>query len=187
MKNKKIVSVVSIAVLVIIVLIATFFILQNRNVKIAGDVKNITYKIANQSFDMKNGRAEVSIVPGSASKNVLSLFGEPVFGDLNGDGLVDAAVLLVNTSGGSGAFYYATLAINTGDGYKATEAMYLGDRIAPQTVEIHDGRAVYNFAERKGTDPMTTPPSIGKSVWVNYDKATGHIGEWVKGFEGESR
>ena len=63
--------------------------------------------------------------------------------------------------------------------------MFLGDRIAPQNINIMDGRAVYNFAERRATDPMVTPPSIGKSIWVHYDKKTNQIGEWVKDFEGE--
>jgi hypothetical protein len=93
---------------------------------------------------------------------------------------------LVNTTGGSGIFYYAALVINNGTAAKATNAMLLGDRIAPQTVEIHDGIALYNFVERKGTDPMTAQPSIGKSVWVYYDKPKNEIGELVKNFEGES-
>lgn len=63
--------------------------------------------------------------------------------------------------------------------------MFLGDRIAPQNINIMDGRAVYNFAERKADEPMTTPPSIGKSIWIHYDQINNQIGEWVKDFEGE--
>lgn len=150
------------------------------------DPRSMTYKVGNDRFTLKNGKAEVEVAPGSASKNTLMIFGEPVYGDLDKDGDTDAAVLLVNTAGGSGVFYYAVLAINNGTSSRATNVMYLGDRIAPQTVEIHEGRAVYNFAERKGTDPMTIQPSIGKSVWVHYDVTKNEIGEWVMGFEGES-
>jgi hypothetical protein len=64
--------------------------------------------------------------------------------------------------------------------------MYLGDRIAPQTLEVRDGRAVFNYAERRGDEPMSAQPSIGKSVWVHYDKGSNSIGEWVSDFEGES-
>jgi hypothetical protein len=103
------------------------------------------------------------------------LFGEPVLGDLNGDGLIDKAVWLIEEPGGSGTFFYAELLINTGSAYKTTNAVFLGDRIAPQTLEIKGGQAIYNFAERKVSDPMTTPPSIGKSVWVNYNKKTNEI------------
>ncbi|MCX6736189.1 MAG: hypothetical protein NTZ13_03845 [Candidatus Parcubacteria bacterium] len=150
------------------------------------DLKNMSYVVNKEVFELKNGKAEKEYTPGSASKNTLTMFGEPVYGDLNGDGKTDAAILLANDPGGSGTFYYAVLAINRGTNYIPTNAMLLGDRIAPQTVEIHDGRAVYNFAERKGTDPMTTQPSIGKSVWVHYNEKANEIGEWVKDFEGES-
>jgi heat shock protein HslJ len=154
--------------------------------KNAPDVKNMSYVIDGETFDLINGKAEKEIALGSISKNTVMMFGEPVYGDLNKDGKIDAAILLANDPGGSGTFYYAVLAINKGDGYQATNTMFLGDRIAPQTVEIRDGRAVYNFAERKAGEPMTAQPSIGKSVWINYDKATGEIGEWVKDFEGEA-
>lgn len=105
----------------------------------------------------------------------LQLFGQPVYGDLNGDGKQDAAVLLVDNPGGSGTFYYAVLAINKGGNYVATNALLLGDRIAPQTVEIRDGRAVYNYADRGPNEPMSTQPSFGKSLWINYDAMTGQI------------
>lgn len=146
----------------------------------------MTYYVNGETFVLKNGKAETVSVSGSSSKNTLMIFGEPVYSDLDKDGDIDAAVLLVNTTGRSGVFYYAVLAINNGTSTRATNIMYLGDRIAPQTVEIQEGRAVYNFAERKGTDPMTAQPSIGKSVWVHYDATKNEIGELVKNFEGES-
>ncbi len=152
----------------------------------ASDVKNISYVIGGETFNLINGLAEKEITPGSASKNTVHVFGEPVYGDLDKDGDLDAAVLLVNDSGGSGVFYYAVLAINNDGVYRATETMFLGDRIAPQTVGIEEGRAVYNFAERRANEPMTEQPSIGKSVWVHYNQKTNEIGEWVKDFEGES-
>ena len=150
------------------------------------DPHSMTYRIGNDTFTLKDGKSEIDSAPGSASKNTLMIFGEPIYGDLDKDGDTDATVLLVNTTGGSGVFYYAVLAINNGTSTRATNVMYLGDRIAPQTVEIHDGVAVYNFAERKGTDPMTAQPSIGKSVWVHYDSNKNEIGELVKNFKGES-
>ena len=150
------------------------------------DVKNMTYVVSGETFNLKNGKAENFDIPGSATKNILITFGESVIGDLNGDGIPDAAVLLENDSGGSGSFFYAVLVLSDEKTFKPTNSMLLGDRIAPQTVEIQNGQAVYNFAERKAGEPMTTPPSIGKSVWVYYDKKTGEIGELVKNFEGES-
>ncbi|MFZ2523504.1 MAG: META domain-containing protein [Minisyncoccia bacterium] len=149
-------------------------------------VKNITVKIGNDTFNLVNGKAEIAVAPNSSTKNILMLFGEPVMGDLDGDKDTDAAMLYANNPGGSGTFYYAVLAINNGGTYTATNAMLLGDRIAPQTVEIRDGRAVYNFTERKAGESFAVQPSLGKSVWVNYDVKSNQIGELVQNFEGEA-
>jgi len=150
------------------------------------DVKNISYIIDKESFQLKDGVFVRDIAPNSATKQTVRIFGEPIYGDLNGDRKDDAALMLSNDMGGSGTFYYAVLAIATSTTYKATNALILGDRIAPQTIEIHDGRAVFNYVERKSREPMTTRPSIGKSLWIHYDAKTNNIGEWVKDFEGEA-
>lgn len=150
------------------------------------EVRNATYTIDGQSFTLSNGKVVMEIAPGSASKQVVQIFGEPVLGDLSGDGKEDAAVLLVRTNGGSGTFYYAVLVLSDNGLSKTTNALLLGDRIAPQTVEIHEGQAVYNYAERKAGEPMTAQPSIGKSLYIYYDAKSGEIGELVKGFEGEA-
>jgi heat shock protein HslJ len=148
--------------------------------------RNIGYTIEGQPFLLVDGRAEVSIIPDSASMTTVMLFGEPVYGDLDNDGDEDAAVLLTYSTGGSGTFFYAALALKTGESYVTTNTLLLGDRIAPQTIEIHEGRAVYNYAERRADEPMTVPPSVGKSLWIQLDAARGEIGEWVKDFEGEA-
>lgn len=149
-------------------------------------VKNSTYTVDGVTFTLTEGMEAQELTPGSVTKNILSIFGEPVYGDLNKDGKDDAAVLLVNHSGGSGTFYYAVLAIATGTKYVTTNTLLLGDRIAPQTVEIHDGRAVFNYAERRTDESMTVQPSIGKSLFIHYDANTGTIGELVQNFEGEA-
>jgi hypothetical protein len=55
--------------------------------------------------------------------------------------------------------------LKTADGYLGTNAVFLGDRIAPQTTEIRDEEIIVNYAERKLDEPMTTPPSIGVSKY----------------------
>lgn len=150
------------------------------------DPMNMAYSIGDETFVLVNGHVTKESAPGSASKTTVHIFGEPVYGDLTGDGVADAAVLLVSDTGGSGAFYYAVLAIKHGVTYSATNALFLGDRIAPQTIEIQNGEAVYNYAERKADEPMTMQPSIGRSLWVYYDKKTEEIGEHVQNFEGEA-
>jgi hypothetical protein len=93
---------------------------------------------------------------------------------------------LVQQTGGSGTFFYVVEAINNDGVYKGTNAMFVGDRIAPQNINIIDGRAVANFADRKPEESFAVSPSIGKSIWVHLDVQKNEIGEWVKDFEGES-
>lgn len=177
--------VVAIIALIIIAGVYKFNFTDNEDINapitMLKDVKNLTYIINGESFSLVGGITSNETTPGSATKNTLSIFGEPVYGDLNGDGVGnDAAIILVNNPSGSGTFYYAVLAINENGEYKTTNAILLGDRIAPQTIEIQDDTAVFNYAERKVGEPMTTQPSIGKSLWINYNAKTGQISELKK-------
>jgi hypothetical protein len=94
------------------------------------------------------------------------IFGKPAFGDLDDDGRPDAALLLVQQSGGSGSFFYVAAALNRSDGYHGTNAVLLGDRIAPQGVAIRHGVIMANYADRRADEPMTARPSIGKTAYL---------------------
>src|SRR3989344_1595476 len=95
-----------------------------------------------------------------------SYFGNEIKTDLNGDGREDVVFLLTQETGGSGTFYYVVAALDTGRGYVGSEALFLGDRIAPQTTEKGRGRiVVVNYADRTSGESFSTPPSVGKSMW----------------------
>jgi hypothetical protein len=129
--------------------------------RLAADPLNAAYIIEGEEFALVNGRAEKEIIPGSASKTIILYFGNDVTGDLNRDGRNDTAFLLTKDNGGSGTFYYVVVALNTEEGYQGTNAILLGDRIAPQTTEIRDRKIIVNYAERRTDEAMITPPSIG--------------------------
>jgi hypothetical protein len=149
--------------------LVNFILEQSKENVSKNDPLNATYTVEDKKFTLVNGKAEKEIQPGSASKEIVAIFGEPVYGDLNNDGVNDAAMFLTEQSGGSGMFYYIVEAINMVGVYKGTNAIFLGDRIAPQNINIQDGRAVANFAERMVNESFVVPPSVGKSVWVNLD------------------
>lgn len=160
--------------------------LKSKSVNtLKSDPLNITYKIQGKEYSLVKGVVEKEIAPGSASKEVIRVFGEPVYADLDADADLDAVMYLTQENGGSGTFFYVVVAVNDNGVYKGTDAMFLGDRIAPQNINIIDGRAVANFAERKVGESFAVSPSVGKSIWVNLDVKDMQIGEWVKGFEGE--
>ncbi len=135
--------------------------------------KNSTYTVDGTPITLVNGRAEAPAAPGSASKKVTQYFGNNATGDLNGDGVPDAAFILTQSGGGSGTFYYVAAAIKTVDGgYEGTTAYLLGDRIAPQTTQIQNGEIVANYADRNPGEPMTARPSAGKTKYLVLDGTT---------------
>ena len=132
------------------------------------DAKNSTYIIEGKSVTLEDGYLEQEIAPGSASKTVTQFFGQTPVGDLDGNGLDDMVVMLTQSSGGSGTFYYVAAALDTGNGYSGTNAVFVGDRISPQTVGFNNGEIMVNYADRFPWASYATPPSVGKTKYLTY-------------------
>jgi hypothetical protein len=137
-------------------------------VKEALDYKNITYNIEGKDVTLVDGKAESQIKEGYAAKVTTRIFEASTQGDLNGDGLDDAAVVLTQDSGGSGIFYYIAVAIKNTQGYAGSNAILLGDRIAPQNNQIKNNILTVNYADRKPGEDFSTKPSVGKSLYLEY-------------------
>ena len=132
----------------------------------AASHKDISVEIEGQVVTLVGGVAETAAAPGSATKMVTRYFGNEATGDLNGDGAADIAFLITRSGGGSGTFFYVVAALRTARGYTGTNAVLLGDRIAPQTTRIDGGELVVNYADRRPGEPMTTRPSVGVSKYL---------------------
>jgi len=133
---------------------------------LSNSYKNATYKIDGVKVELVNGVSEKEVTPGSAAKITTKYFGNEAKGDLNGDGTEDTAFLLTQDGSGSGTFYYVVVALKMKGGYRGTNAILLGDRIAPQTTEINGVEIVVNYAERSVGEPMTARPSVGVSKYL---------------------
>lgn len=125
-----------------------------------------TYYFDDQKTVLVHGKAEQAIAPGSASTLETAIFGEPVIGDMDGDGQKDAVFFVSQETGGTGIFFYVVAALNRGGTYLPTNAVFLGDRIAPQNIRVVNGVAEVNYAVRKDSDPMTADPSIGVTKYL---------------------
>lgn len=121
--------------------------------------KDISYIIDGKIIQFSNGIAETDPPVGSTAKTVLRYFGNEVKGDLNSDGKEDIAFLLTKQSSGTSVFYYVVVALGKSNGYSGTNAILLGDRIAPATSEIHGNELVINYADRKQGEPFSETPS----------------------------
>jgi len=130
------------------------------------DHKNIAYTVGSETITLKDGVSEAPAAPGSAEKIITRYFGNEAKGDLNGDGTEDVAFILTQEPGGSGTFYYVAAALKFPEGYKGTNAVELGDRIAPQTTEVRDGVLIANYADRRSDEPLTAAPTQGRSMYL---------------------
>lgn len=155
------------------------------------DFKETSFRIDGDTIQLVNGLSETEAGSDSAAKIITRFFGNEAIGDLNGDGEQDAAFIVTQTSGGSGTFFYVVAALRTTDGYLATDAALLGDRIAPQTTAIENGMLVVNYADRKPDESFAVSPSVAVTKYfkiVNSNlveenilaQITGRQWKWVK-------
>ena len=138
-------------------------------------LRNGTYQgIYEEPVQLADGKYEGEpFVEGGASRPTVT-FVSHAFGDLNGDGSTDAAVALVENSGGSGVFWYLAAMINQ-DGEPVNAAThFLGDRWQVQSMAITDGEIVLNAVTHGPDDPMCCP-SVEKSLTFVFQD-----GQWVE-------
>jgi len=161
-----------ILLVLIVIILAALLRTHKASAPITFDPRNSSFAIEGKEVALVNGQSEISI-PGSSAKIVTHYFGNEAIGDLDGDNRADIAYLVSQERGGSGVFYYAVVALNKPDGYKTTNAFFVGDRIAPQSTVIHsDSRELdVNFAERNPGEPMTTPPSRGAALLLKVNSS----------------
>lgn len=178
-------------VLIVLVGVIALFKKPTINNKVAlssgNNPLNTTYTIGDKEIKLIDGKAEVDIVPGETTKEKVAVFGEPVYGDINDDGLDDAILMLTDDAGGTGTFYYITASIQkkvgTETGYMGLNSIFLGDRIAPQNIEIKNGIVIANYADRKQGEPMTARPSEGISKYAVFsDDFLEEVGYIEKGY-----
>jgi hypothetical protein len=123
-------------------------------------LKNAEYRSkwsAKGKIMLSDGIYQEKAVPDSATKLVIKLSDRIAFGDLNGDGLEDAAVILVSDPGGSGTFYELAAVINAGGKANHVASTFLGDRVKLEEVRVRSGKIVVKMVIHRSTDPMCCP------------------------------
>jgi heat shock protein HslJ len=105
---------------------------------------------------LTDGEYRKPIVEGSATELVIRLV-NVAFGDLDGDGVEDAAVILVADPGGSGTFYDLAAVINRDGNPEHVATAFLGDRADIQALSIESGQVVVDMITHGPDDPMCCP------------------------------
>ncbi|PIT93252.1 MAG: hypothetical protein COU06_00960 [Candidatus Harrisonbacteria bacterium CG10_big_fil_rev_8_21_14_0_10_38_8] len=143
--------------------------------------KDATYIIDGKPVTLTDGTSIVPTPFGSDSYMTTQYFGNEVELDLNKDGRVDTAFILTQTDGGASVFYYVVASLNTKNGYIGSNALLLGDRVAPQTTEVYkDSMIVVNYTDRNEGEGFTIDPSLGKSIYLILDSETNQFIEVSK-------
>ncbi len=123
-------------------------------------LKNASYDgIYDQPVTLVDGYYEGEpFVEGGASRPTVTFVGDLVaYGDLNGDGVEDAAVLLAESSGGSGTFTYLAAVVNQDGQPVNAGTVLLGDRTQIKSLAIQNGQIVMEIVTQGPDDPMCCP------------------------------
>ncbi len=107
---------------------------------------------------------------GSASRPTLKLVTElHAAGDLDGDGHPEAAVLLVERSGGSGSFLYVA-AVGMSQGVPVNLGTRLvGDRVQARAISVANGKINLDLVVHAGNDAMCCPTRLVRRAWSWLD------------------
>jgi hypothetical protein len=158
------------------------------------DYKNTEYLIEGQKVKLVDGIGKIDSDP----KMIVKYFGNDLKTDLNNDGIEDVVFLSTVEMGGTGTFYYVLAALAPGNvyggkgKYVGSDGYFIGDRISPQNIEVSNKPGqknviVVNYADRSIDEPMSTSPSMGRSVSLKLDYENMRWGIVEADFEGESK
>ncbi len=145
----------------------------NETSLINSNPKNSTYLVEGQEVALTNGYSEIATAAGSAAKTLTQYFGNELQIDVNKDGKIDSVFFLTQNTGGSGTFYYVALALQTENGYAGSKALFVGDRIEPQSIDIGPNNTiVVHYNDRGTNDSFAVEPSIQKNLVLVFNKET---------------
>jgi hypothetical protein len=115
--------------------------------------------LKNYSYRLEDFGAQAALVDGLYDDDQIhTRLIEPVaFGDLNGDGRTDAAVILATNSGGSGTFYDLVVLLDQAGTPVQLGIAYIGDRQVVNQLEIENGRIVLDYLTQGLRDALCCP------------------------------
>lgn len=139
--------------------------------------------IGDQPVRLRDGLWEgKKYTPGSASRPIVSLANHFLLeGDLNGDGLDDAAVILWETSGGSGTRSYLAVTSRMGKKIENLGTALVGDRVQVRSGWIVEQRVTLDLVRAGPTDAACCPSERALVSWSLVDGGLTKLEEEVIG------
>ena len=140
---------------------------------------NATYSgIYEEPVTLTDGRYEGEpFVEGGAARPTVQLIrGTVIYGDLNGDGVDDAAMVLVENSGGSGVFNYVGAQVNQDGQPVDAGTVLLGDRTQIQSAKIENEQIVIDIVTQGPDDAMCCPTTKMRMSYALQDGMLAEVG-----------
>lgn len=119
-------------------------------------LKNFTYHAPQykKTVQLSNGKYEAG---SGADYYMAALLDQAALGDLNGDGLPDAAVLLAENGGGSGVFVSLIVLLNDAGNPRQAGAVLIDDRPQISSLAIQEGQVQLEAVIHGPGDAMVSP------------------------------
>jgi heat shock protein HslJ len=137
-------------------------------------LNNAAYQIDEVGlFNLDNGVFNQSYGESMTQRHQVTLE-KVAFGDLDDDGLGDAAVILARQSGGSGTFRYLVAMRNTGNSPRQQDSVFLGDRVQIIALSIAADQVNLEAVAASPHDPACCPAQQVKQAYILRD------GKWAQ-------
>jgi len=139
----------------------------NENGNFRPDPSNATFTFEDESITLSAGRKEMAVA-GSVLTEEIVLMDEFAYGDINLDTKEDTVLFLARYGAGSGTFIYVAAFVSGPVNYKGSDALYIGDRISPQSISIDKGVITVKYLDRESDEPMAAEPTVPVSKQFVY-------------------
>lgn len=135
-------------------------------------VRNMVYPTDYGYVALQDGAYQAKTADGTEFR--LTLYDVIPTGDLNNDGAVDAAVLLMSTEGSTSVYYNLYPVLNRNGKPAAMAPTFIGDRIIPKNFEVVNGTIFLSFLTQGENDNMCCPTQeVSRSYTLTYGLVEG--------------
>jgi heat shock protein HslJ len=145
------------------------------------ELKNMAYAGIDERLGpvtLENGRwTGEPIAVGAASRPVVELAGDfRLVGDLDGDGLEEAVVVLTYRPGGTGALSFLAVVTRENGTLRNVATTGLGDRVQIRLARIEDKRLIVSAVRAGEHDAACCPGELVESQWTLGDGRLNALG-----------
>ena len=124
------------------------------------DPSNATFIFEDGSVTLSSGQNEKPITPDGVLVEETVLLDKFAYGDINADDKEDTVLLLARYGGGSGTFVYLAAFVSGPVTYRGSEAIFIGDRIIPQSISISGNVVTVVYLDRRAGEALADESTV---------------------------